>query len=190
MKGSLSRYRKYLQTIRQEPLWQASFVVIMSLVLVIVLILAALKPTLVTIAGLVGQIDQQKKIEARMDEKIAEIQKASEQLQRYQNKLPILSEALPLGPNWSSFAETVTQVASQSGIEIRSLTLGPIDETGVNFNVNATGSYPSLRKFVTAVNNLRRIAVISNISFSQENNEKATLSVKGAAEYRSGKGEK
>jgi tetratricopeptide (TPR) repeat protein len=78
-KNSLSRYRKYLQTVQNQPLLKASLFLILSLVLVIILIATALQPTLTTIADLIGQISKQKTLEQKMDAKISALQEAQKQ---------------------------------------------------------------------------------------------------------------
>ena len=52
-KNSLARYRKYLQVVQSQPLFVASLWVILSLLLVILLVVMAIRPTLVTSGGLV-----------------------------------------------------------------------------------------------------------------------------------------
>ena len=137
---------------------------------------------MVTIAGLLGQIDQEKTVEERMDQKIAVIQKANEEFQKHQDRFPILDAAVPKDPRWGDFAQEVAQAASESGVELKSLAFGPVGGTnmvvpevfGVSFSLTGTGTYPSLRKFVAMIGRSRRVAVVSNATITAE-----SLSVRG-----------
>ena len=165
--------------------------VVMSLGLVIILIVSALKPTLVTVAGLLGQIDQEKAIEERVDQKIAVVQKANEELQKYQNRLSILDTAIPQEPAWGDFAQEITQAASESGVELKSLTFGPVggstmvpDVLGIVFNLTGAGIYPSLRKFAARIDESRRVTVVSDVTITTD-----LLSIKGVVGYAPGTGD-
>lgn len=196
-KSSLARYRRYLQVAQQQPLWQASFYVILSLSLVIVLVVTALRPTLVTIAGLLGQIKQEEELEKRMDEKIATIQKAQQAYQEVQARLWRLDEALPAQARWASFADTVLTVASESGVSVEIMTVGPVGgrakvaqggETkkvltpgveGVEFRVSAKGTYEGVKQFAGTLTQLRRMNIMANSTLDRENDGQIRLVLGG-----------
>jgi Tfp pilus assembly protein PilO len=121
-----------------------------------------------------------------MDQKIAVIQKANEEFQKYQSRFPILDTAVPLGPQWGDFAQEVARAASESGVELKSLTFGPVggsmegvsDVLGVVFSLTGTGTYPSLRKFAARVDESRRVAVVSSVTVTTD-----SLSVSGAVGF-------
>ena len=51
-RSSLLHYRRYLSVVQKRPILRASLFLILSLILLIILVATALRPTLVTIAGL------------------------------------------------------------------------------------------------------------------------------------------
>ena len=68
-RNSVDRYRKYLLVMQKRPLWRATLFVTLSLLLLIVLLVFALRPTLLTIAGLVNDIDTKKKFMPNLKKK-------------------------------------------------------------------------------------------------------------------------
>jgi Tfp pilus assembly protein PilO len=204
-KSGLSRYRRYLQVVRNQPLIKAGIWTSLSLVLVIVMITMALRPTLVVIAGLLGQIKQDKQIIAKLDDKIVKIQQASAELNNISPRLPTLDEAIPAGPNWESWSEELANIASQSGVQLEAVEVGPAPvagkwettETGstnlpsgigdLDFTVTASGNYDDLKQMVAALENTRRLNVLSNVQFNsvKTNTGSTELSVyvKGVAVY-------
>ncbi|HJZ05296.1 hypothetical protein A2634_00790 [Candidatus Amesbacteria bacterium RIFCSPHIGHO2_01_FULL_48_32] len=189
-KSSLARYRRYLQVVQQKPLWQASLYVILSLVLTIVLVVSALRPTLITIAGLWGQIEQGKLIEERMDQKIAVIQQARQEYENNAPRLGLLDEALPTRTAWSLFVTSLGGFASQSGVVIETISIGPLagekrDEIagtgagGLDFSLTVAGEYPQLKRFIDTLENSRRLVVLTDVTLSHDEDGALTAGVTG-----------
>ena len=102
-KGGLSRYRRYLQLLQEKPLWGASLYVVLTLILILTMLVFALRPTLITISGLLGQTKKLQETSDRMNHKIAEVQKAAEALDLARDRMGLLDEALPAKPLWSEW---------------------------------------------------------------------------------------
>ena len=64
--------------------------VVLSLILLIILMVLALRPTLVTISTLLGQIQQQKEISQKLDDKTLSVTTALKTLDSVKEKLPLL----------------------------------------------------------------------------------------------------
>lgn len=168
-KNSLTRYRRYLQVSQQQPWMRASLYVILSLILVIILLVSALRPTMITIAGLLGQINQNQKIEKTLDEKIAAVREAEEILQRIEPRLEVLEEAVPSEAMWGKFAGEVGLMATDSGITLKSMVVNPIEgeEKGKlsmwNFTMSGEGGYANMRRFVNELENMRRVVIVTTV---------------------------
>ncbi len=189
-KSSLARYRRYLQTVQQQPMWQASLYVILSLGLVIILIFSALRPTLITIAGLLGQIKQESEVETKMDKKIALIQEARQAYSQVEERLNLLDEAVPTKLAWSGFVKRVDRYASESGVQLRSISVGPVageqvkiitgsNLSGMDFNAIVVGDYLAIKEFVSRLMNSRRMLVIEKVAISREAESGLTAGVTG-----------
>jgi ABC-type Fe3+-hydroxamate transport system substrate-binding protein len=107
-KSGLARYRRYLQVASERPLWRASAFVIFSLTLVITLVLSALRPTLITIAGLLGQINKEQDVVNQLNQKIQTVQQAVQALDNQRHRLSILDGAYPNESSWTSWSQMIT----------------------------------------------------------------------------------
>lgn len=202
-KSSLGRYRRYLQLVQTQPLWAASMWVIMSLVLLIVLIILALRPTLVTISGLFGELRQQKEISARLDEKILKVRKAIDEMESVKPDLPLLQQVLPEQANWEILAEDLYRAATESGLDIMTISvekvpLSPTEVTidqqqakplvpqgliSVRFSLSAKGNEQQILNTITTLQKMKRIILFSDVSIEQDKDGRLNLNVFGEVGY-------
>jgi Tfp pilus assembly protein PilO len=202
-KSSLSRYRRYLQLVQSRPLWAASLWVILSLVLLIVLLVLALRPTLVTISSLMGQIKQQKEISRQLEEKISKVEEALAGMDAVSEKIPLLDEMLPDTPNWSNLAADLERMATESGLVLESVTIekipmAPVEKTTdnnedisrlpagvlpVKFIFAASGEYTQMRQMLSELENLRRVLILSSVKIDTTKDGGLRLLIKGEAGY-------
>jgi Tfp pilus assembly protein PilO len=202
-KSSLSRYRRYLQLVQARPLWTASLWVILSLILLIALVVLALRPTLVTISGLLGQIKQQKEISRQLDEKIANVEKALTRLDEVSPKIPLLDKMLPVESDWSSLAANLEKIATESGLVMESVTIDKIPlvpgeqtaEMGqtesqlpagvmpVKFIFAASGEYTQIREMLSDLENLRRVSILSSVEINTNKDGSLRLVINGEAGF-------
>jgi Tfp pilus assembly protein PilO len=173
-KSSLARYSRYLEAVNSRPLWKASLYLILSLMLMIVLLVVALKPTLVTIAGLLGQIHQEQELEKQLDAKIQAVALANQKLLEISTRIAILDEALPTKAEVAAWTNAVDRVGQENQISIPSIELSsvPISATSTTsasygFTIIAEGSYDGLQRFIQTLQNLRRLIIIQDASFGQ-----------------------
>jgi Tfp pilus assembly protein PilO len=173
----LARYRRYLQSVQERPLLQASLFLVFSLVLIIVLVALALKPTVVTIAGLVGKISEQKTIEQKLDAKIASLNIAKQNEQAVQSQLVLLDQALPDTPQFANWSQIIDVLATNASVEVVNVSFSQIpfstQETAAKvsnfpFTLTLRGDYTQLRSFITSLENTRRIVSIETITITPQ----------------------
>lgn len=204
-KSSLVRYRRYLQIAQAKPTVWASAFVIMSLVLLIVMLVFALRPTLITIADLSGQIQQNKDLSDKLNEKIAQVQQASSLLNQIHDKLRLVTDAVPATPAWSLWLSKMEFAASSSGVKIQSASLGPVQLIGtdtavkdnssleakalpeqikgISFNMVVAGQYEQLKGFIERVENNRRLVVLTSLLMSKDKDGKLLTTTRGVVGY-------
>lgn len=203
-KSSLTRYRRYLQLVRSRPLFTTSMWVILSSILVIVLLVVALKPTLVTISGLLGQIRQQKEISVKLDKKISLVQQAITEMNSVADVQPLLENALPENADWSVIATTLAQIATQSGLVVSDLVidkipLGPNEPLvtsdqkyvpqvpqgiiPIRFTLTLAGDYTQMRKVVSDLEGWGRVIMITSIDISTDKKGVLIMVLEGEAGY-------
>ena len=155
----------------------------LSLLLLILLLVTALRPTTVTIAKLISDIQKEKDLNTRLDNKIAQIQKAQEAYadRRVAPRIGLLDTGLPADPRFGSLAESLQNMISGDGLTLVSMNIGdikikpqPKQETSdaasmgvVQFDIAAKGSYESLKKFVQRLENWRRLVDIRKININK-----------------------
>lgn len=169
--------------------------VIMSLVLVILMITLALRPTLVTIATLLGEIREQKDIAAQLSRKIQNLQVAADNMETNKDQIALLDLALPAKPDIASWVESVQTLSSDTGVTIETLSLGntvfakkiqaeTIDVARTSFSATINGDYDQVTNFLSRLENLLRITILTDVQINKDSTTgKLIVGIKGAIGY-------
>ncbi len=184
-KNSLAQYRRYLDAVAEQPLLQASLFLALSLILIIILLVAALRPTLITISSLVGEISQLRQIEAQLNEKIAQLNAASSLYSQVSSRLAVLDQALPTTAQAGPWSQTLTSTALASGINIIRISLTDIEisqptSESIGFSLTAGGGYTQLNQWLKTVENLRRLTLLKTARFNSSQDGNLQIIVTGA----------
>jgi hypothetical protein len=199
-KNSLSRYRRYLQTIQSQPLLGPGLWTVFSLLLLMGMLLFALKPTLVTISSLLGQIEQRKTVSAALDRKIYSLQQASDQLNKVKDRLGLLDQAIPQISDWNTLTRKFEGVATESGVELTKIefkdisvlnstpsgdivTNLPQGTSSVAFTITGTGEYASMRTMIERLEKIRRILVVSKSQIYRDQMGGLNMLISGEAGF-------
>ena len=138
-----------------------------------------------------GEINQKKDVEKRMDEKIKQISASQKDYQQVLLKMAVLDSAIPKEAEIDSWARAMATVASSSGTEITGITLSnvpvkgavasPRELTEMGFTLTAAADYPGARQFIERIENLRRLIRVDSVGILKATKEenKVTFSVKG-----------
>lgn len=187
--SSLNRYRRYLATVSERPLWLASLYLALSLGLVIILLVTALRPTVVTIGKLIGDIEKQKTLDQKMALKIAQIQQAQQNYQQVQDRLRLVDEALPMAADFGQLGSDLVAMASASGLLVHNVQIGEVriatgsGEMAVKFTMNTEGEYEGIRQFVKEVESWRRLVSLDQMAINQHEGTRLRLDLAGVAGY-------
>jgi len=206
-KSSLVRYRRYLAAAESDPVWKASLFVILSLLLLLFMILFAIRPTLITIAGLVSDIKEHQILSNRLSEKIDLVRDASDLLSQQRDNLPLLDEGLPTKPEWNEWVLMVEELAKANGIVLENVIAGPVTVEGkqvltpaekqsttemvelpkgvtpIPFNVIVKGDYEKLSQFASLIERSRRIALVTNITTARNKDGDIVTTITGVIGY-------
>jgi hypothetical protein len=174
-----------IKQIYQRPEIRAPIEIILSVFASLFLILTAIRPTLVTVAGLRKNIEDQVLVETRLDTKIKKIILANQQLGEYQDKLPLFERAVPEDYTYANLAKKIEILAIEDGVKIESLAFSSVavsaddggkdsdtdtgwvdgenkvKEFAINFSVVA--EEVPLINFLKKIENLDRVLKISSI---------------------------
>jgi Tfp pilus assembly protein PilO len=180
--------------LQEKPLWGAGLYVILTLILVIMLVFA-LRPTLLTISGLLGQTKSLNEISQQLNQKINDVQRASDKLYELEEKMSLLDEALPDNPRWSEWGMKMDTIASEAGVKIEDLGLRSIkltesttsaivgEEARVMFEARMIGGYEQLREYVARMTKTRRLPVVTEVQMVWQREGVLELNLKGYISY-------
>jgi Tfp pilus assembly protein PilO len=169
-------------------MWAASMWVVLSLMLLIVLLVLALRPTLVTISALMGQIKQQAEISKKLDSKIVTVRKALDALESIQDKIPLLETALPKEPKWEVLTHEVETIAKTEGMTIASITVDkipadkqvvPVGVIPVRFSLIGSGDYDQVYKTIVKIEKMGRLVIIRNVTMVQNKEGGINMTLEG-----------
>ena len=179
----------------RSMIWLAVTILTVSFFLI-----AAIKPTLTTIAQLNREIKDKEEANQQLQKKINALITAQENYAKNSDNLILLDQALPENSEFPTLAYFLEQVATQSGVTLKSLNFERIDDraetrkqnspsTGQSFNFSlaASGEYVNLKGFLASLEASRRILTLTGSTFSKnKKNETETelqLSVSGKASF-------
>ncbi len=202
-----SRHRHYLVnlgTLYKKKQVRTYTGLILSLLSIAFFALFAIRPTLITIASLIKEIDNKQMIAEKLEEKINALSRARSEYIDLSSSLPLIEEALPQEANLSLFIRQLETLAVQNGVILRSIQFGEISLRGekvskslpvttkeieslqVPFNLSVSGSYKNLKNFLQSLEELRRLTVVSSFVFKMEKEKEGrflVLSITGGTFY-------
>lgn len=155
----------------------------------------AIRPTLVTISGLLKEIKDKKAVVAQMDQKIDNLNKAQTNYNRVKNDLDLVEESLPLDPKLPILIKQLESLARLSSVTIESIKFGRTNLQGItekeegqttSFNITIVGDYKHLKELLNSLDTLRRIISVESFVFTSKTKrdiQVLALSINGKAHY-------
>jgi Tfp pilus assembly protein PilO len=200
--------QKYSQDLRRYyrlPATQISLTLVLSLFVMSIFIVAALRPTLMSITTLKKTISESEATLKKLDTKVENLQKISVQLEAIKSFLPTLNTNIPTsGAKYAPLNSAVESLAFQTGAKLDSESIGPTllfsriltpfapnkhqGVVALPFSVRVTGSYSQVFDFLTKLLRMERIISTESISIVKEASSKGEvmlvgLSINGEAYY-------
>lgn len=190
---SNEKYSLYFQKVSllyKRPEIRASLEVILSVFTVMILIFAAIRPTLLNVVVLQKKITDQEVVNKKADNKIAQLFSAQNQLNTFGSSLKLFDQAVPDGFSYTDSAKRFEYVAKKNGLKIDSLSFaGFVLQTGgpiagdwaakitkqnanntlpnqIYFSVN--GKPQNVIAFLKEIENIDRLAMINNVSLTKQ----------------------
>lgn len=190
-KTEIHRYKRYYQSIEQvasKPQARAYTTAIFSFLAVSLFGWYAIRPTLQTILFLQREIDDNKKINQQMEEKIGKLIEAHATYQSIKADLPYISQALPPDPELLSALGQIRNVAQLRGASISAITssaapllsneqtapnkltspkdISNLKVKNVQLSVVLVGTYDILEGIIEDILSMRRIITIDTLNFT------------------------
>lgn len=204
------RYKGYflnvLNIYRQKEDLRMFLEILLSLATISFFAAFALRPTLVTIAALLKEIQSKDELVNKLDSKIQNLSTAQTLLEGETSRLPLIEDAVPSSPSPEDFVRQLEGLANKNGVNLLGVSLGQVTllgevkkapaEEGVNplpentlgipFSISLSGAYPNLLGFLADLENLRRPSAIDTTGLTATETDEGkvlVILVSGRAPY-------
>ncbi len=206
-----SRYYVQLKKIYQEkPEVRASMEVLLTLVTISFFIVFAIRPTVITITSLLSDINAQREVQTKLDQKISDLSKARQVWTQEQTRLQLIDDALPTQPVPDLYLRQIEGLSSAHGVSLSSYAIeqttlygakqkivqelesqntdkdtASVARTRIAFTVS--GQFNNLTGFMTDLDSMRKVIQVENLTLSSDSNNKTSgvlmLKVTGYTPY-------
>lgn len=180
---SASRYQHYYRQLwkfYEKPSVKVSLALLLTVFTILIFAVFAIRPTLTTIAELVREIDDQKIVLEKMEEKAAALASAQQAFIRERESIVLLNEAIPAELEVQSLIEFIEATATSHKLPLSNLSLREVvyeklvyDEdtlVEIPFTISTEADYEVLHAFLTDLLRLPRYIVLDSMSFSEPRN--------------------
>ena len=218
-KKEYTRYKGFflniLELYKKRPVIKVYLELFLTLVTIVLFSLFALRPTILTIVELLNDIETKEEAVAKMDTKIANLQKAQSIHTQELSRIALLDTTIPKSPSPDTFAQQIEGAAATKnsglvGISIENTKLVGSDEQikikkdeevlphgalGISVSLNFTGDYQSLHDLLSTLEFMRRPIEIMTLNFVKPSTDLfgpdiLNLSISGQAPYLRSNNEK
>lgn len=191
--------KKYLNAIpdlRKNKRTTEITYLILTLIALIFFGLAAINPTLSTIAKLRKELEDSKFVDSQLQTKISNLATLQEEYQAISSDLPLIDEAVPKMPLAPLLAAQIQSVAQSSSVTILTLQMLPVELTkkttgkekyGTSpFSILIEGQYSDLYNFLDSLSRMQRIVSIEQISMLKKSEDSTTLqlNIRGSGYFK------
>lgn len=191
-RGNYSRYKRLFLTFfsryRERQDVKMFLEVLLSLVTISLFSLLALRPTLVTIAELIVEIESKKETVLQMDAKIEDLGKAQKLYDQEVRRIRLLEDSIPKEPVPDAFVRQLEGLSVKHAVGIISMKLDEVVLRGIEkasqkktgsgqlvFTISASADYPQLYSFLGDLEKMRRPLNIHSLTISTSTTKEGTF---------------
>ena len=169
-----------LEKFYQNPVAKVSLELFLSVGAVLFFAVFAVRPTMLTMFDLVKEIEDKRKLDQQMQQKIASLSTAQVSYLAIQDRLVVLDEAIPTSPRFIYSLKLLEKVASEQELVITNIqvneippesdgvkTPSEIERKSIPLTISIAGDYQTIRKFLEETLALRRTFVIDTVTFTK-----------------------
>lgn len=182
----------------EKPVTRVAAGLVLSILCIAFFAVAAIKPTLETMAQLIKQIEEKKEVDQKLTVKINALSTGQRELTQKSQAASVIDTAIPATPDYDTLLLVIEKLATEHGILLtgftatsvpleRSQTISPTEAgtlESLPFTLSAAGSYEQLIAFVRDLQNLQRIILIDRFDITrthQDQESRLLLSVSARA---------
>ena len=193
-RNNYSRYKRLFLTFfsryRERQDMKMFLEILLSLITISLFSLLALRPTLITIAELIIDIESKKETVAVMDAKIEDLGRAQKLYDQEIGRIKLLEDSVPKEPTPEGFIRQIEGLSAKHAVGIISMSLEEVvilgkespvekaDNTGqLSFSVSTSADYPQLYSFLKDLEKMRRPLNVHSLSVSTSTAREETFLV-------------
>lgn len=180
----LGYFSTTLRNYKKSPTQRSYTELGLSLLLIIIFVFFALKPTFNTVVELRTKLKEGRQANEALDKKIQSLSLAQGNYNRAEGRFELLDKALPKEPRVLDFLNQLKQLAQQNEVSLGSVTFRGQEETAVetyitlSFNLSGQGSYAQIKKYLLLLEQLPRLVGLKDVTLEKKE-DALTFSVKG-----------
>jgi len=169
---------EYLKKQQENYRFNRAVEISATFVLISFFLIFAIRPTVLTISSLWGDIQSKRILKTQMETQIDNIVKAQDLFSQVQGSYQIINDSLPDRPEFSQAASQIQQTGLNSGLDINSFAYDiPSDNKNsiapfvkdYQVSLNLTGSFSAVTKTISDLLMNRRLTNISSINIGPSN---------------------
>lgn len=198
LSNNYRQYRRYFLSVKafyQKRQARVYTGIVLSILTVAFFGFFAIRPTLVTISGLLKEIKDKKEVVNQMDQKINNLTKAQTNYNQIKEKLYLVDQSLPQDPGLSVLIKQLEALTRLSSVNFESVRFEKTNLQGetekkenqeVTFSLVLSGNYQNLKNFLNSLDILRRVILVESFAFRSTMEEEIqilTLSINAKAYY-------
>lgn len=171
----------------EKPVTRVSVALVLSLLCIAFFAIAAIRPTLETMAVLLKQIDEKKALDVQLTQKITALTTAQRQLTIKETLFPIIGIAVPDSADFTTLLKAIEKLGAEHQITLKAIQADkvplevPLPKTASTvklvshpMTLSFTGDYTNLVAFMHDVGALKRIMTIDQFTISPDTGEEST----------------
>lgn len=138
-------------------------------------IVFAIRPSLSTATALKREETDLQRIDARYESNIANIAAVQAVMEEHRDELPLLTDAVSTHPKVNKMIDDIKAAGDQSTFSLKKENIGEVNLLDtknknlqtLHLNVEGTGSFDALMKFIQVLSNQRRLKTIQRMVISK-----------------------
>lgn len=187
MSGKKQRQLKLaLQAFYENPIARVSLELFLTVITILFFAIVAIKPTLLTTADLVKEIEDKEELDKKLGQKMAALASAQLEYQMIEDKLDLIDQAIPNSAQLLFFLKTIEKICSEELVIIESMNMSKVPEEPnldsvtqgkvpdfstiekdiLSVRINLSGDYQGIRKVVERLRENRRLMLVEGITFN------------------------
>lgn len=200
-KGQYYRYREFFLNIvslyKQRRDLRAFLELFLSLSTIIIFVVFALKPTILTILSLYNQINNKKSTLESLNQKVSALQKANNIYSQNKNSIPTVNSAVFTNPEPDTISKQILGLASKNSVNILGVSVGqlmiigkttaaktlvdvkPLPESAqaMSISISVKATYTNLITFIKDLENLRIPIRVDSLTINSSQNQEGSIIV-------------